>query len=60
MTKRNTEHTSATGIRLPDSLLERLRVAADERDVSMNWLAVRAIRDYLDRLIPIDEFKLTR
>lgn len=51
---------TSTAIRLTDELHERLRVAADERDLSMNWLVNRAVTYYLDRLIPVDELKITR
>lgn len=43
-----------TAIRLPESLHERLRSAADEREVSVNYLVVRALDDYLSRLLPVD------
>lgn len=50
----------AYGIRLPVELHERLVRSAEERDVSTNWLMVKAISEFLDRLIPIEEFSLTR
>jgi hypothetical protein len=49
-----------TAVRLPTELHDRLRCAADERHVSVNFLIVKALEDYLDRLIPIDEVELTR
>lgn len=49
-----------TGVRFGPELHERLRLAADERDVSMNRLVVRAVTDFLDRLIPVDEIQWTR
>lgn len=51
---------TATAIRFPDDLHERLRIAAEERDFSINYLVVRAVDDFLGRLIPADELKLTR
>ena len=51
---------TATAIRFPDDLHDRLRVAADERDLSINYLVVKAVEDLLDRLIPANELKLTR
>lgn len=51
---------TSTAIRLRPDVHERLQIAADERDVSMNWLVGRAVADYLDRLIPVDEMKWTR
>lgn len=40
----------ATAIRLPASLRDELQAAAVERDVSVNFLVTRAVRDYLSRL----------
>jgi hypothetical protein len=40
----------ATAIRLPASLRDELQAAAVERDVSVNFLVIRAVRDYLRRL----------
>jgi predicted transcriptional regulator len=54
------EDRVTTAVRIPESLHGRLREAADERELSANYLIVRAIEDYLDRLIPADEFKLVR
>lgn len=51
---------SATAIRFPEALHERLRVAADERDHSINFMVVRAVEEFLDRLIPAQELRLTR
>lgn len=51
---------TATAIRFPEEVHERLRDAADERDLSINWLVVKAVEDFLDRLIPVDELRLTR
>jgi predicted HicB family RNase H-like nuclease len=51
---------TATAIRFPEPVHERLRVAAGERDLSINFLVVKAVEDFLDRLIPADELRLTR
>ena len=51
---------SATAVRFPTELLEALHAAADERDVSVNWLVNRAVVDFLSRLLPVDEIVLTR
>jgi hypothetical protein len=37
-----------------------LKCAAEERQVGVNLLAVKALEDYLDRLIPLDHLQLTR
>lgn len=58
-TKQATER-SATAIRFPAELHEQLRTAADERHLSINYLVVKAVEDFLDRLIPADELRLTR
>jgi len=44
-----------TAVRLPEDIHERLRDAADERDVSVNYLITKAVDDYLDRLVPAEE-----
>lgn len=49
----------ATYLRLPPDLHARLKAAADERDVSINLIATRAIADYLDRLVSVDEVLVT-
>jgi predicted transcriptional regulator len=49
-----------TAIRFPSDIHERLQIEADARDVSINWLVNRAVADYLPRLIPVDEWKLTK
>ncbi len=51
---------TTTAIRFPDSLHERLKEAADERDLSINFLVVKAVEDFLERLVPASEFRLTR
>ncbi len=54
------ETRSATAIRFPEELHEQLRRAADERHFSINFLVVKAVEDFLSRLIPANELKLTR
>jgi hypothetical protein len=44
------ENRVTTALRLPESLHDRLRDQADRRDVSVNLLATKAIRDYLEQL----------
>lgn len=48
------------GLRIPQSLHARLIEAAAERELPANELVTWAIRDYLDRLIPVEEIKWTR
>ena len=47
-------------IRMPQELYDKLEKAAKERDLSMNWLIVKALEDFLPRLIPADQFSLTK
>lgn len=55
----STRRRTSTAIRLDPDLHARLTMAADERDVSVNWLVNRAVARLLDRLIPVDQWKLT-
>jgi predicted transcriptional regulator len=54
------KNRTTTAIRFPDALHERLKEAAEQRDLSINFLVVKAVEDFLDRLVPADEFRLTR
>lgn len=51
---------TTTAIRFPEELHDLLRTAADERDLSINYLVVKAVEDYLPRLKPASELRLTR
>jgi predicted HicB family RNase H-like nuclease len=44
----------STQIRLPEDLHQRLKLAARDRDVSVNLIVTRALVEYLDRLEPAD------
>lgn len=46
--------------RLPEALHARLQAEAEDRDLSMNFLVTKAVEDFLERLIPASEFRLTR
>jgi len=54
------ENLVSVQVRLPEALHGRLRAAAAERMVSANWLAARALEDFLARLVPVSELRLTR
>lgn len=54
------ENRITTAIRVPEGLHSELAAEADKRDVSVNFMVVRAIEDFLRRLLPADEMKLTR
>lgn len=47
-------------VRLPALLHEQLRVAAEERGVSMTWLITKAVQELLERLTPVEEIQWTR
>lgn len=51
---------TTTAIRFPDELHEQLKIAAEERDLSINYLVVKAVEDFLPRLLPVEDFSLTR
>lgn len=51
---------TATAIRFPENLHDELVQAAEERELSVNFLVVKAVKDFLPRLIPADELTLTR
>ena len=50
------EQRVLTQVRLPVDLWEQLRYEADQRDVSMNFLVMRAITRYLPTLTPVEDF----
>lgn len=60
MTRAHKPPRVTTAIRFPPDVLERLREEADVRGVSINWLVSRAIEEFLPRLVPVDELRLTR
>ncbi len=43
-----TEKRIATAVRLPEKVHEELQRQADQRDVSVNFLVVRAVQQYLE------------
>lgn len=54
------EQRVTTAIRLSRDLHERLTEAARDRQLAVNHLVVLAVEDFLERLIPAEELKLTR
>ena len=48
-------HRVTKAVRLEPSLDERLKLEARMRNVSANLLINRAVEDFLDRLVPVDE-----
>ena len=51
---------TTAAIRFPEQMYEELKTAADERDLSINFLVVKAVGEFLGRLVPPEEFRLTR
>ena len=51
---------TATAIRFAPEVHEALVAAAEERGLSINYLVNEACKDFLPRLIPASEWKLTR
>lgn len=49
-----------TAIRFPEELHAALRDAARDRDLSMNYLVVKAVEEFIPRLKPVSEMRLTR
>jgi predicted HicB family RNase H-like nuclease len=44
-----------TAVRIPESLHRQLQEAAEEREISVNLLIVRAIKKHLEQLPPLEE-----
>lgn len=49
-----------TAIRFPPEVHAAIKKAAEERGLSINFLTVKAVEEFLARLIPADELRLTR
>jgi predicted HicB family RNase H-like nuclease len=60
MSTQTAKQRTATAIRFPDGLHDQLKAAAEERDLSINYLVIKAVEQFLPRLIPADELTLTR
>ena len=52
--------TVNTAIRMKPKLHEALKAAAEEREVSVNFLINRAVEDFLPRLIPVEHVRWTK
>ncbi len=59
MTRKKDTRTSIA-LRMSPDLHAALTHAARERDLSVNYLIVAAVRDFLPRLIPVDQLTLVR
>jgi len=60
VTETHRKNRSATAIRFPEELHEQLREKADEYEFSINYLVVKAVEDFLPRMIPAKDLRLTR
>jgi len=49
------ERRIATAIRLPESVHRKLKLAADDREVSANLIVTKAVTEYLERLPSADQ-----
>lgn len=47
-------------IRFPDDVDDKLVQAAQAHDLAVNWLVNKAVREFLERLLPPEEVKWTR
>lgn len=59
-TTKTTKRRTATAIRFPEQLHDALVQAAEERDLSVNYLVVKAVQEFLPKLVPANELRLTR
>ncbi len=55
-----TNDRSATAIRFPAEMHERLREASDAHGLPVNYLVVKAVEEFLENLLPPAELRLTR
>jgi hypothetical protein len=53
-------HPAQTTIKIPSDVAVRLREAANDRGVGVGYLAVRLVKEGLERLVPLAELKLTK
>lgn len=58
--KSHAKSRTTTAIRFPPEMHERLWKEAEGRDLSINFLVVKAVGEFLERLIPVDDMRWTR
>lgn len=51
---------TATAIRFPEELHERLRAAAEGYGLPLNYLVVKVMEEFLEDMIPPSELRFTR
>lgn len=55
-----TDSRSATAIRFPSELHDRLRQASEDYGLPINYLVNHAVSEFLDYLLPPSEIRFTR
>lgn len=50
---------TTTAVRFDADLHARVMAEAEARDVSMNWIINRLVREGLERMVPLTELRLT-
>lgn len=58
--KRRKDERTSTCLRFDPALHARLAAASAEYGLSINYLVVKAVEDFLPRMIPAAELRLTR
>lgn len=54
------QERSATAIRFPSEMHERLREASERHGLPVNYLVVKAVEEFLENLLAPAELRLTR
>ena len=60
MSRKRETPVKALSIRMDPALHDRIRKAAEERQMSTNFLVRIALTDFVDRLLRVDEIVWTR
>lgn len=60
LSDRRRKQRTTTAIRFPPDVHEQLAAEAEARDLSVNFLVVKAVEQFLANLIPVEEMKWTR
>ena len=53
------ERRITTAIRMPEQLHRRLSDEAEQRYLSVNFMVVKAVEEFVERLVPIDKLQIT-
>ena len=51
---------TSTAIRFPDDLHDRLRQAAEDYGLPLNYLVVKVMQEFLEDMVPPNELRFTR